>query len=206
MAHIDWTPVEEATKENTVVGYQVGLLEAVKILDQRLKEEKLPGRTTEERLDAAELHFTRPKQVRQAIAYVTALRTGTTNALTVEGAKKHLQALRQAVADLNDLSQSRANPIAQAKMYLGLLKGKQRWLVRGLVGIGAFFLTVLILADTAPGQLLVALVVTIVNTFFSWIITLLILLAILVLVILGTAVYLDRRKGGTVTTDDDHHH
>lgn len=201
---IDWTPVEEAEAEKTLSGLKIALLEVVKILDRRLTEERLPGRSTEERFDAARYHFTKPEQVKKAVDYVTELRDGNTGGLTRQGGERHLQSLRQAVADLNDLSQKRSSLVAQAKMYLGLLKGKQRWLVNSLAGLAGFFLAVLFLADTGAGQLLVAGVVAVVHTFFSWIVTLLITLAVLVLVILGTAVYLDRRPTGRIK-DEEHH-
>lgn len=199
---IDWTPVEEAAQEKTVAGLKIALLEAVKILDQRLTDERLPGRTTEERFDAARFHFTKPDQVKKAVDFVTELRSGDTGGLTKQGGERHLQSLRQAVADLNDLSQKRDNILDRAKMYLGLLKGKQRWLLNTLFGVAGFFIAVLFLADTAPGQLLVEGILLIVHTFFSWFVTLLISLAVLVLVILGTAVYLDRRPGGRIKDEE----
>jgi predicted outer membrane lipoprotein len=106
------------------------------------------------------------------------------------------------VADLNDLTQSRDSAVAQVKLYLGLLRGKQVWLVRALIGLGASFVIVLILADTVPGQVLVTGVVAFVHLFFSWIIGLLIAIAVLVVVVIATAIYLDR-KGGRVRIEED---
>lgn len=200
---IDWTPVEEAEKENTVSGYKLALLESAKILEERLGDERVPGRTFAERVGAAQLHFTRPADVTKAMAYVEGLRHGVTGGLTKERAKVYLQSLRQAVADLNDLAQSRDSFPAQVKLYLGLLKGKQRWLLRGLVGLGIFFFGVLILADTTPGQLLVTGIVALVHLFFGLIVAILIALGVMVAVILGTAVYLGRQRGGRVRGEDE---
>lgn len=202
MATIDWTPVEEAESENTISGYKIALLEAAKLFEQRMADEKIPGRTAADHLEAVKLHLTRPSDVTRAYSYVTRLRSGTTGALTKERAKAYIQAFRQAVADLNDLTQQRDSFAAQLKLALGTLKSKQFWLVRALIGLGVFFALVLFLADTAPGQALVAAVVGFVHLFFSWIVGLLIGIALLVVVVVGTALYLDRR-GGTVRGEDE---
>lgn len=203
MAAIDWTPVEEAEKEKTLSGYKVALLESAKILEQRMQEERVPGRTDAERFAAAKPHFTRPKQIETAYDYSVALRSGQTGGLTAERAKDYLQYFRQAVADLNDLAQSRDSLKAQALLYLGLLKGRQRWVLNALIGLGGFFVLVLVLADTAPGQLLVLGVVGLVHGFFNLIIGLLVFLALLLMAVLGTAIYLDRRGRGTVRGEHD---
>lgn len=202
MATIDWTPVEEAEAENTVSGYKIALLEAAKLFEQRMADEKIPGRTPADRLEAVKLHLTRPADVTRAYSYVTRLRGGTTGALTKERAKAYIQSFRQAVADLNDLTQQRDSFVAQFKLALGTLKSKQFWLIRALIGLGVFFALVLFLADTAPGQALVAVTVGFVHLFFSWIVGLLIGIALLVVVVVGTALYLDRR-GGTVRGEDE---
>jgi hypothetical protein len=202
MATIDWTPVEEAEAEHTVSGYKIALLEAAKLFEQRMADEKIPGRTAADHLEAVKLHLTRPADVTRAYSYVGRLRAGTTGALTKERAKAYIQAFRQAVADLNDLTQSRDSFAAQFKLALGTLKSKQFWLVRALIGLGVFFVLVLFLADTTPGQVLVAAMVGFVHLFFSWIIGLLVGIALLVFVVVGTALYLDRR-GGTVRGEDE---
>lgn len=202
MATIDWTPVEEAEAEHTVSGYKIALLEAAKLFEQRMADEKIPGRTAADHLEAVKLHLTRPTDVTRAYSYVGRLRAGTTGALTKERAKAYIQAFRQAVADLNDLTQSRDSFAAQFKLALGTLKSKQFWLVRALIGLGVFFVLVLFLADTTPGQVLVAAMVGFVHLFFSWIIGLLVGIALLVFVVVGTALYLDRR-GGTVRGEDE---
>lgn len=202
MATIDWTPVEEAEAENTVSGYKLALLEAAKLFEQRMADEKIPGKTPAEHLESVKLHLTRPADVTRAYSYVQRLRNGTTGALTKERAKSYIQSFRQAVADLNDLTQSRDSFAAQFKLTLGALRGKQAWLIRALVGLGVFFVLVLFLADTAPGQVLVTGVVGFVHLFFSWIIGLLVGIALLVFVVIGTALYLDRR-GGKVRGEDE---
>ncbi len=202
MATIDWTPVEEAEAERTVSGYKVALLEAAKLFEQRMADEHIPGQTPADHLAAVRLHLTRPADVTRAYSYVQRLRSGSTGALTKDRAKSYVQAFRQAVADLNDLSQRRDSFMAQVKLYLGFLQGKQGWLIRALIGLGTFFLLVLFLADTTSGQVLVTAVVAFVNFFFTWIIGVLVGIALLVLVVVGTAVYLDRR-GGKVRGEDE---
>lgn len=203
MATIDWTPVEEAESEGTVSGSKIALLEAAKLFEQRMEDERIPGRTPADHLEAVKLHLTRPADVTKAYSYVQRLRRGTTGALTTERAKSYIQSFRQAVADLNDLSQSRDSFGAQFKMALGVLRGKQGWLVRGLAGLGTFFILVLFLADTTPGQVLVTGMVGFVHLFFSWIIGVLVGIALLVFVVVGTALYLDRRGGRVRGEDDD---
>lgn len=202
MATIDWTPVEDAEAEGTAAGQRQALLEAAKIFEQRMKEEKIPGKTAEEKFRAVQFHLTRPEATERAYKYVARLRFGTTGALSKDRAAQYLQSFRQAVADLNDLSQSRDSVISQLKVYFGLLKGKQAWLTRILIGLGVFFLLVLFLSDTTPGQVLVTGLVGFVHIFFKWIIGLLIAIALLVFVVVGTALYLDRR-GGKVTVEED---
>lgn len=203
MATIDWTPVEEAEAEKTLAGYKVALIEATKILEQRLREERVPGRTGSERLAAAHLHLTKPAAAEKAHSYVMNLRHGHTGGLTMERAKIYLQSLRQAVADLNDLSQARDSFIAQLKLYVGLLRGRQRWLVRLLFGLAGFLVLVLFLADTTPGQVLVTGIVTGVHLFFSAILLLLLVIALSVLAVLGTAIYLDRQGRGRIKEEDE---
>ncbi len=202
MSTIDWTSVEEAEAEGTPAAQRLALLEAAKIFEQRMREEHIPGKTTEEKFAAVQFHLTRPVDAERAHKYIARLRFGATGALTKERASQYLQAFRQAVADLNDLGQSRDSFIGQMKVYFGLVKGKQAWLIRILIGLGAFFLLVLFLADTTPGQVLVTSLVGFVHIFFNWIIGLLIAIALLVFVVVGTALYLDRR-GGKVTVEDD---
>jgi hypothetical protein len=200
---IDWTAVEEAEAEKTVTGYKLALLEAAKLLDERLQAERVPGRSFAERVQAAHFHFTKPNQVNRAAAYVEGLRSGVTGGLTKDRAKTYLQDFRQGVADMNDLSQSRDSAAAQARLYLGLLKGRQRWLLRGLIGLGGFLVVVLILADTKVGQVLVDGVVGLVHGLFGLIVALLIALGAVLLVVLGTAVYLDRHRSGRVRGEDE---
>lgn len=204
MATIDWTAVEEAEKENSLSGYKVALLEAAKLLESRLQEEHVPGADTAERLAAGKLHFTRPADLNKAYGYIEGLRTGNTGGLTIDRAKTYLQSFRQGVADLNDLSQSRSSKVAQLKLYYGLIRGKQRWLINTLIGIAVFLVVVLLLANTTLGQLLVVGVVAFVNAFFKWVIVLIVGLGLVALAVVGTAIYLDRR-GGRVTTEDDEH-
>ena len=204
-APIDWTPVEDAEKQGGVPSLQIALVEAAKILEHRLAEEKVPGATAAERVEAAGLHLTRPNDVKAAHQYVEALRHGQTPGLTEERAKRHLQSFRQAVADVNELTRSRDSIAAQAKLYLGLLKGKQRWVLRAGMGLGVFLLSVVFLADTGWGNLLVLGVVDIVHFFFGWLVGLLIFFAVLIAVILGTAIYLDRQgsRGGRIKDESD---
>lgn len=203
MATIDWTPVEEAEAEHTVSGYKIALLEAAKLFEQRMADERIPGKNPADHLAAVQLHLTRPGDVTKAYSYVTRLRDGHTGVLTKERAKSYIQSFRQAVADLNDLSQARDSFPAQVRLHLGLLRGKQVWLVRTLLGVGGFFLLIVFLADTAVGQVIVTGLVAFVHLFFSWIIALLIAIALVVLVVLGTAVYLDRKSGGKVRIEED---
>lgn len=203
MSTIDWTAVEEAESEKTITGYKLALLEAAKLLDERLQAEKVPGKTFAERVQAAHFHFTQPEKLNRAATYVEGLRSGVTGGLTADRAKTYLQDFRQGVADMNDLSQSRDSFGAQAKLYLGMLKGKQRWLLRGLIGLGGFLLVVLVLADTSAGQWLVDGIVGLVHGLFGLIIVILIGLGSVLAVILGTAVYLDRTRKGRVRGEDE---
>lgn len=200
---IDWSPVDEALAEKSSSGVKLAMLEAGKILDERLDDVKIPGRTLREKVGSATLHLTNVKDVAKAADYLSGLRSGTTGALNRPQAERHIQSIRQAVTDLNELSAERQSPLAQAKLYAGALKGKQRWLKQALAGVGVVFLIILFLADTGWGRSLVGGVVGGVNTFFSWIITVLILIGLLILVVLGTAIYLDRRSGGRVSSDDE---
>jgi uncharacterized membrane protein len=203
MSTIDWTAVEEAEAEKTLTGYKVALLEAAKLLDERLQAERVPGRTFAERVQAARFHFTKPDELNRAAVYVEGLRSGVTGGLAKDRAKTYLQSFRQGVADMNDLSQARDSVGAQVRLYLGLLKGRQRWLLRGLIGLGGFIVVVLILADTAPGQFLVNGIVDLVHGFFGLLVALLIALGAVLLVVLGTAVYLDRHRSGRVRGEDE---
>ena len=126
-----------------------------------------------------------------------------TGGLAPERAKKYLQSFRQAVADMNDLSQSRDSFGAQARLYLGMLKGKQRWLVRGLVGLGGFLVIILVLADTGPGQGLVEGVVSLVHELLGLFIALLIAIGAILVAVLGSAVYLDKHRGGRIKTEEE---
>jgi hypothetical protein len=202
MATIDWTSVEEAEKENTPSSYKLALLEAAKLFEGRMSDERIPGKTSAERLEAVKLHLTRPGDVTKAYAFVERLRFGSTGALTKARAKEYVQAFRQGVADLNDLTRRRDSFGAQAKLYWGLVRSRQRWLVRALIGLGGFFLLVLFLDGTGFGRAIVGGVVDVVHGFFSWIAVLLVALAAVLLAVIGTAVYLDRR-GGTVRGEDD---
>ncbi|MDP4000002.1 MAG: hypothetical protein Q8Q11_01020 [bacterium] len=202
MATIDWTSVEEAEKENTASAHKLAVLEAAKLFEGRMSEEHIPGHTPAERLEAVKLHLTRPADVTKAYAFVERLRHGSTGALTKSRAKDYLQAFRQGVADLNDLTRQRDSFGAQVKLYWGLVRARQRWLVRALIGLGGFFLLVLFLDGTGFGRAIVGGVVSIVHGFFSWIAILLVSLAAVLLAVIGTAVYLDRR-GGTVRGEDE---
>lgn len=203
MATIDWTAVEEAERENTVSAYKLAVLEATKLFEGRMADEHIPGKTPAEKLEAVKLHLTRPGDVTKAYAFVERLRNGATGALTKSLAKDYLQAFRQAVADLNDLTQKRDSFGAQLKLYWGLVQTKQRWLIRGLFGLGSFFVLVLFLDGTGAGQALVRGTLDVVHGFFSLIAALLIVLAVAVFAVLGTAVYLDRRGGGGRVRGED---
>lgn len=203
MSTIDWTAVEDAEQEKSVSGYKVALLEAAKLLDERLRAERVPGRTFAERTQAAHYHFTQPEKLNRAATYVEGLRSGVTGGLTADRAKTYLQSFRQGVADMNDLSQSRDSFAAQARLYLGLLKGRQRWLVRGLVGLGGFLILVLLLADTGIGRGLVSGIVDLVHGFFGLLVALLVAIGAVLIVVLGSAVYLDKHRRGRVRGEDE---
>lgn len=205
-ATIDWTPVDEAMGENTAAGYQLAVLEAGKILEQRLAAERVPGATLTERLENARFHLTDAEAVLSAAAYVEKVRFGDSPALKKPGTEKLIHIVRQAVTDIGEYGQEHDKPLVRAKTYVGILKGKQSWLVNGLLGVAGFFVLVLFLANSSPGQALTSGIVSIVNGFFSWIVTLLIIIAVIILVVLGTAIFLDRKSRGSVTVEDDHHH
>lgn len=203
MATIDWTPVEEAEAEKTLTGYKVALVEAAKVLDQRLREERVPGANLLERIQSARWHFTRPDDVERSAAFVESFQSGATGGLTKAKAKDYLQTFRQAVADINDLSQSRDSFRAQTKLYLGLLKGKQGLFLKALLVLGLAFLLILFLADTGPGQVFVTGIVGLVHLFFGLILTLLLIVGLIVVIVIGTAIYLDRRAGGGRIKEED---
>lgn len=203
MSTIDWTAVEEAEAEQTPSGYKLALLEAAKLLDERLRAERVPGKTFAERTQAAHFHFTKPDQLNRAAVYVEGLRNGVTGGLAPERAKTYLQSFRQAVADMNDLSQARDSLGAQLRLYLGMLKGKQRWLVRGLAGLGGFLLIVLLLADTGVGRGVVEGIVSLVHELLGLFIGLLIAIGAILAAVLGSAVYLDHHRGGRIRDEDE---
>lgn len=202
MATIDWTPVEEAEAEGSLPSYKLALLEAAKLFESRMADERIPGRTPAEQLASVRSHLTRPGDVTKAYSYVQRLRHGSTGALTKDRAKTYIQSFRQAMADLNDLTRSRDSFRAQLLLYLGLLKGRQQWLIRGGIGLGVFFVLVVFFADTTPGRVLVTGTVAFVHLFFSWILGLLLAIGLAIFIVIGTAVYLDRR-GGRVRGEDE---
>ncbi len=204
MTTIDWTPVEEASAEKTASGYQVAVLESAKILEQRLRQEHLGGPSLLEQVTAARLFFTRPDDVTEAAQYVEDLRFGSSRPLTAARSAKLQQTIRQAVADINELSRQRDSWQAKAKLYLGQIRARRSWFGSALAVAAGVLLVIWLLANTTPGSVLVTVVVTVVNTVFAWVFGLLIVAAIILGAVLGTAVYLDRsRGGGRIKTEAD---
>lgn len=206
MSTIDWTAVEEAEAKGTEESFKVALLEADKLFRGRLNEERIPGHAPAEQIAAAELHFTRPKDIKVAAEYVAQLREGDTPSLGSDRAKHYLQAYRQAMADITEYGHSRSELQTRFKTAIGMLKGRQATVLRVVAGIGIFCLVVVFLADTDLGQKLTQGLVDAVHAVLR-----LVLIALgIVLVITGavvvSAVILGRGPKGRIVEEHDEHH
>jgi uncharacterized membrane protein YqjE len=202
MSTIDWTPVEQALKTDSIDSLKLAILESYKIVANRLRQERVPGQTTQQQLQVLELSLTRPKDALSAATYAEALLAGDTPALTKDRAKRHIQALRQVVADIADFAHDRNLLKSRFRLAVGRVKTSQRRALKVALMLGAFCLLVVFLADTASGQSIVSAIVDTVHAIFR----LVLLLAVIVLIgaaaVIGTAVLFGRSRGGKIVDEE----
>lgn len=202
MSTIDWTPVEQAMETDSIDSLKLAILESYKIVANRLRQERVPGQTTQQQLQTLELSLTRPKDALSAATYAEALLQGDTPALTKDRAKHHIQALRQVVADIADFAHDRNLLKSRFRLAVGRVKTSQRRAFKVALILGAFCLLVVFLADTTPGQSIVSAVVDAVHAIFR----LVLLLAVIVLIgaaaVIGTAVLFGRSRGGKIVDEE----
>lgn len=200
---IDWTPVDEALAEGTGSGAKLAVLEAGKILTQALAQANLPGVTPATRLKAAGSVLTNPKDVAELQTVLERLNRGSSPQLNAEQAKRHVQTVRQTMADLSNLEPADRSRVTRLRLLLGAARGQRQLVLQVLGGVVAAFILILFLADTEFGQAIVAGIVGLVHFFFRWLIGLVILLVVLAAAVAATALYLDRRQAEPKIKQDD---
>lgn len=202
MSAIDWTPVEQAQKTGTLDSLKLAILESYKIVAKRLREEHIPGHTTRQQLETLELSLTRPKEALSALSYAEALLKEDTPALTKDRAERHIQSLRQVVADIADYAHDRNLLTSRFRLALGRVKSSQRIALKLASGVGAFCLFILFLADTSAGQGMVSTTVDLVHAVSRLVLIMAVVVLIGAAAVIGTAVLFGRSRGGRIVDEE----
>ena len=195
--NLNWQSVENNLEEGTSSGYKVAILETAKLLNQVLIEKNFPGRDLEERLNSARNIFTDEEKIEQVYQMRQKIIEQPYFDLSSQETKETIANFYQMIVDVME---SQPRTLDKLNIFKNInLKFKNVSLFgkgiikKSLIGIFLFFLIVLILADTGPGQTLTNFLVDVAHFIFYKLLIISAIAAAIIIAIIGTLSYLENR-------------
>ena len=195
--NLNWQSVENNLEEGTSSGYKVAILETAKLLNQVLTEKNFPGRDLEERLNSARNIFTDEEKIEQVYQMRQKIIEQPYFDLSSQETKETIANFYQMIVDVME---SQPRTLDKLNIFKNInLKFKNVSLFgkgiikKSLIGIFLFFLIVLILADTGPGQTLTNFLVDVAHFIFYKLLIISAIAAAIIIAIIGTLSYLENR-------------
>jgi hypothetical protein len=190
-----WEKVDKYLEEKSLAGLIVALLEADKLLNSALKKQGYPGKTIDDCIKSAKAKFNNLNgllEARRIRKRLLGTKEYNINSLDLEDS---IAAYRQSLLDLQSEAKSRLGYferlIILADYYL---PSKWKAIRKVLIYLALFFVVVLFLANTWPGQRIVLYVVSITHIVFSWVLAIISLILGILIVIIASLLYFERRK------------
>jgi len=193
--NLNWRSVETALKEGTSSGYKVAVLETAKLLDQVLIEKKFPGKNFEERLNSAKSIFTNEEIVDQVYEARRKIIEQPYFYISSDETKKTIANFYQMITEATETQSSRLNIFRNINLKFKKFFLFGRGIIKkSLIGLFLFFLIVLILADTGPGQSLTNFLIDIAHFIFYKLLIVAAIAAAIIIIVIGTLSYLEGRR------------
>ncbi len=195
--NLNWQSVENNLEEGTSSGYKVAILETAKLLNQVLAEKNFPGRDLEERLNSARNIFTDEEKIEQVYQMRQKIIEQPYFDISSQETKETIANFYQMIVDVME---SQPRTLDKLNIFKNInLKFKnvsifgKGIIKKSLIGIFLFFLIVLILADTGPGQTLTNFLVDVAHFIFYKLLIISAIAAAIIIAIIGTLSYLENR-------------
>jgi urease gamma subunit len=195
--NLNWQSVENNLEEGTSSGYKVAILETAKLLNQVLTEKKFSGRDLEERLNSARNIFTDEEKIEQVYQMRQKIIEQPYFDISSQETKETIANFYQMIVDVME---SQPRTLDKLNIFKNInLKFKnvsifgKGIIKKSLIGIFLFFLIVLILADTGPGQTLTNFLVDVAHFIFYKLLIISAIAAAIIIAIIGTLSYLENR-------------
>ena len=207
--NLNWQFVESALEEGTSSGYKIAVLETAKLLGQALEEQNFSGENFEERLNSAKNIFANEENVNQALDIRQKIIEQPYFDISVEETKETIANFYQAIVDVTENQPSVLSKLNVFKNFSSKFKKgdmssvrllskffEKGFIKKFIIGFFLFFLIILILADTGPGQSLANFMVGIAHFIFYKLLIVAAVAAAIIIAIIGTLSYLEGRNDG----------
>ena len=209
--NLNWQFVESALEEGSSSGYKIAVLETAKLLSQALEEQNFSGKNFEERLNSAGNIFANEENVNQALEIRQKIIEQPYFDISVEETKETIANFYQAIVDVTENQPGVLSKLNVFKNFGSKFKEsgtsphrlfsvsrifEKGFIKKFIIGLFLFFLIVLILADTGPGQSLTNFMVDIAHFIFYKLLIVAAIAAAIIIAIIGTLSYLEGRNDG----------
>jgi hypothetical protein len=207
--NLNWQSVESALEEGSSSGYKIAVLETAKLLSQALEEQNFSGKNFEERLNSAGKIFANKENVNQALEIRQKIIEQPYFDVSAKETKETIANFYQAIIDVtenqsgvlsklnifkNFSSKFKENDTSSCRFFSVSKIFKKGFIKKFIIGLFLFFLIVLILADTGPGQSLTNFIVDIAHFIFYKLLVVAAIAAAIIIAIIGTLSYLEGRQ------------
>ena len=190
---LDWSAAEKALGEGTFSGYKMGILETEKLLERLLKDKKVPGANTENKIKYIKRFLSLPDKLAYGRHIYERVIAEPHFEISREETKQVINGYWQAMIDIEETVESlgRWQKISlRLKYFLGIALNKLR--VGGVIFFGLIFL-IWLLGETSWGKSFSRTLVTI-NHFFIFKILYWTAIVIGGILLLGLILYIIRGK------------
>ena len=199
--NLNWQFVESALEEGSSSGYKIAVLETAKLLSQALEEQNFSGKNFEERLNSARNIFANEENVNQALEIRQKIIEQPYFDISIEETKETIANFYQAIVDATENQPGILSKLNVFKNFNPKFKDfslsrifEKGFIKKSIIGLFLFFLIVLILADTGPGQSLANFMVDIAHFIFYKLLIVAAIAAAIIIAIIGALSYLEGRN------------
>lgn len=198
-SHIDWSPVEKALEQGGALGYKMAIIETDKIFNSVLKEKNFPGDTADKKIQNIQSIFSNLEKLNYARAIHDKIVSEPNFEISGEETQHLISAYYQAIIDITQMRHGRLNVITRIKFRVANIfhYTVARW-IRNAVGFTiSFFVFVVLLNDTSPGQKITQAIVGLAHIIVYKILMYAGIGIAIVLIIIGLIYWWERKRNGS---------
>lgn len=154
LSHIDWSPVEKALEQGGALGYKMAVIETDKIFAKLLKAKQFPGDTIDKKIQNIQSVFSNLEKLNYARAIHDKIISESNFEIGEQETQHLISVYYQAIIDITQMRGSTFSIFKRIKfIIISLFRYKIIcWLRNIVVLLIVFFVTIILLNDTAIGR------------------------------------------------------